>query len=86
MGRYLLGLADEADLMPLVTGHAKLSEVAYCFAIRAHGERRFREACDWYRLAADTSTLSDHATFATYALMDWASTAQGIWRVETTKD
>ncbi len=83
MGRYLLGLASEAEMLALATTHERISEVAYYLGARAQGEKRFRDACEWYRVAAESQEQTSPGTLALYALREWVRTAQGIWKLET---
>lgn len=82
MGRYLIGLKSEQDLLALATTPERLSEVAYYLGARAQGEKRFRDACEWYRVSMETHQNTMTRSLAAYALSEWARTGQGIWKLE----
>lgn len=85
MGRYLLGLASEAEMFALATTPERISEVAYYLGARAQGDRRFRDACEWYRVAAESREQTSPRTLALYTLSEWVGTPQGIWKLEVQK-
>ncbi|HKD19083.1 MAG TPA: hypothetical protein VKG23_14615, partial [Thermoanaerobaculia bacterium] len=51
MGRYLVGLDSDAEMLAASSRPGNRSEMAYCFGVRAQHEGRFSEACEWYRVA-----------------------------------
>jgi hypothetical protein len=53
IGRYLIGELPEAELAKLVTDLPGTCEVPYYFGVRALGEKRLRDAADWYRVAVE---------------------------------
>jgi hypothetical protein len=84
MGRYLVGLASEADMFALLANPERISEVAYYLGARAQGERRFRDACNWYRVAAEALEATSPRALALHTLGEWAGMRQGIWMLEAT--
>jgi hypothetical protein len=80
MGRYLVGLGSEADMFALAA--SSRSEVAYYFGVRAQSEKRFRDACEWYRVAAESREGTSPRSLALYTLGEWAGMRQGIWKLE----
>jgi hypothetical protein len=83
MGRYLVGLATEADMFALAADPRRRSEIAYYLGARAEGEKRFREACEWYRVAAESAEPTSPRALAIYTLAEWAGTGQGLWKLKT---
>lgn len=76
MGRYLLGLAGEQDLLALAQSPRRRCEVAYYAGVRAEAEHRIGDAVDWYRVAMDTGdTMAGEAHWAEYALRRLSRTA-----------
>jgi hypothetical protein len=82
MGRFLVGLASEAELFELARTPQRSCEVAYYAGARAEGAGRFREACEWYRVAAESHASTSPRTLALRALGEWRTTALGIWKLE----
>ena len=80
MGRYLLGLASEDEVMAVATAPQKRSEVAFYLGARAQREKRFRDACDWYRVSVETEEMTSPRMLALHTLGEWSSKGQGIWR------
>jgi tetratricopeptide (TPR) repeat protein len=85
MGRYLVGLATEADMFAVVARHPGRSEVAYYLGARAQRERRFRDACEWYRVASEASEATSPRNLALRQLNEWSELGQGLWRLEAAK-
>jgi hypothetical protein len=82
MGRYLVGLGSEDQMFALAAKSWSRSEVAYYLGARANHEKRFRDACEWYRVAAESGENTSPRSLAMYALGEWAEMRQGIWRLE----
>jgi hypothetical protein len=78
MGRRVMGLAPEADVFALAEKGQPRSEVAYYLAAGAQRERKFPDACEWYRVAAESTDGNSPQTLALYTLSDWSGTGQGI--------
>ena len=53
LGRYLVGLADEATVLKLATGKRQACEVACFIGLKAQAEGRYVDAATWYRLALE---------------------------------
>ena len=62
------------------------SEVAYYLGARAQHEKRVRDACEWYRVAAESGEGTSQRSLAMYMLGDWAGMRQGIWKPEADAD
>ena len=58
------------------------SEVAYYLGARAQHEKRFGDASEWYRVAAESGEGTSQRSLAMYMLGEWAELRQGIWRLE----
>jgi len=54
------------------------SVVSYYLAAGAQRERKFPDACEWYRVAAESTDGNSPQTLALYTLSDWSGTGQGI--------
>ena len=54
IGRYLLGLASEAEVLALATDPRRRCEVAFYLGLRAKAEGRYTDASDWLRVAIET--------------------------------
>jgi hypothetical protein len=59
IGRYLVGLASDADAATIVKNLPASCEVPYYFGVRAQGEKRVRDALDWYRVALECGDRSE---------------------------
>jgi hypothetical protein len=82
MGRYVLGLASEDEMLALASKGAPRSEIAYYAGVRAQHEGRYRDACEWYRVAAESGEVTGPRTLALHALGEWEAMGQGLWRLE----
>jgi tetratricopeptide (TPR) repeat protein len=56
LGRFLVGLEDDASVLRRATGQRKACEVACFVGLKAQAERRYVEAATWYRLALEIGT------------------------------
>jgi hypothetical protein len=81
-GRYLVGLGSEAEMFALAATSSTRSEIAYYLGARAEREKRFRDACEWYRVSAESGEETSPRALALYALRDWYTTGQRIWKLE----
>jgi hypothetical protein len=59
IGRYLLGIASQAEVLALMTHNKAKCEVAYYIGFKAQTERRFIEASNWYRIAIETGLIKN---------------------------
>lgn len=82
LGRYALGLITDADAYALATDVRRRPEIATALGIRADGEGRIRDACEWYRVSVESPWPSGARTIAMTRLRSWAGTRQGVWRIE----
>jgi tetratricopeptide (TPR) repeat protein len=82
MGRYLVGLVSERDMFALAPTSPFRSEIAYYLGVRAQREKRFRDACEWYRVAAESGEGTSPRSLALFTLGEWAGMRQGIWKLE----
>jgi len=79
MGRYLLGLASEAQMLALAKSPDRRCEVAYYLGARAKAERRYEDAAEWFLVAVATGqTLEGEYTWATDELSRWAAARQSL--------
>ncbi len=79
MGRYLVGLATEAEMLGLAKTPDRRCEVAYYLGVRARAEGRYEDASEWFLVAVATGqTLEGEYTWATDQLANWAGTRQSL--------
>ena len=78
LGRYLLRLAPEEEMLALATKPGLMAPVAYVLGIRAQQENRLRDATDWYRVAVESPTLNLMGNLSQFQLGDWTGMRQGI--------
>ncbi len=55
-GLYLLGLETEDHLFESATNAARRCDVAFVLGLKAVGDKRFEEACDWLRVCQKTGS------------------------------
>jgi len=72
IGRYLLGMISEAEVLSLATDGKKRCEVAYYLGVRAQAEGRYEDASDWYRVSIETG-LNNNGEYV------WAFETLAIW-------
>lgn len=72
IGRFLLGDLPEAEVARLVTDEEGTCEVPYYLGVRAEGEKRAREAWEWYEVAVECGRRSEaEYLFAFGELTHW---------------
>ena len=81
-GRYVVGIDDEKEMLKIESDAATKADEAYCFGVRAESEGRFRDACEWYRVAFETPHGSTGRVLAIMRLREWGTRGQGIWAIE----
>ena len=81
MGRYVMGLGSEADMSAVAAKGQTRSEVSYYLAARAQKDEKLPDACDWYRVAAESNDGASPRTLALYVLSDWSTVGLGISKV-----
>ena len=57
IGRFLSGLGTEEEVLALVTDDKSRCEVAYYLGLKAHGDGRYDDASDWYRISVETGLM-----------------------------
>jgi hypothetical protein len=75
MGRHLVGLASEAELLAIVTAPDRLCEVAYYLGLRAAAEGRYAAASDWLRIVHETG-LRNEGEYG------WAASLLNGWKTD----
>jgi len=75
IGRYLLGIASQAEVLALMTHEKAKCEVAYYIGYRAQTEGRSIEASNWYRIAIETGLIRNGE-------YRWAYDQLYLWRGE----
>lgn len=80
MGRYLVGLSGEDEMVALMTAPDRRCEVSYYLGVRALGEGRYRDASDWFRVVTETGlTHEGEYRWAYGRLLEWS---QRGWSLE----
>jgi tetratricopeptide (TPR) repeat protein len=75
IGRYLIGLATEEQILALAIDPKKRCEIAYYIGLRAQGEGRTEDASDWYRVSIETG-LTNNGEYR------WAYTTLNQWNTQ----
>jgi hypothetical protein len=75
MGRYLIGLISEDELLSLASNSKRRCEIPYFLGVRAQAEGRYEDASDWYRVAIETG-LMENGEYR------WAFNVLSSWRYE----
>lgn len=79
IGRYLMDLDSEADVLAVATEPDRLCEVAYYVALRAEAEGRMEDAIAWYRVVLDTGLGREgEYRWALAALASWVAEARSL--------
>jgi hypothetical protein len=74
MGRHLMGLASEAELLAHATTAERRCEIAYYLGVRARAEGRAYDAADWFEAALETrQTREGELIWAAQQLSEWAN-------------
>jgi tetratricopeptide (TPR) repeat protein len=82
LGRYLLGLADEASARALGNDRKRSVEVAYYMGLKADVERRLPDAIAWYRVALETNDPTAYETQLAYQrLGGWRQSGKSLARL-----
>jgi len=86
IGRYLLGLATEDQVLSLASDSRKRCEIAYYFALRAQGEGKYEDASDWYRVAVETGLINNgEYRWAHSTLYKWYAEGKSLARLAQEK-
>jgi len=86
IGRYLLGLASERDVLPLATDAAHRCQIAFFLGWKAHAEGRYEEASDWYRIAVETASHTNWEYNWAYRILKvWNNHAKSLTRLAAQK-
>ncbi len=83
MGRYLLGLETEDQLLALARTSERRTQIAYYVGLEAESEGRISDAIDWYRVVLATGDYKKYEySFAYLALEAWSDTKYTVDRLE----
>jgi tetratricopeptide (TPR) repeat protein len=82
IGRFLLGLATEREVLAVATDPRRRCEVAFYIGLRAKGEGRYADASDWFRVAIETGQerVAEY-TFAYNTITDWQAEGKSLSRL-----
>ena len=87
MGRYLLGLATQDELLFHAKTAKRRCEIAYYLGVKAEADGRFEEASDWYRVAVETGRKTDGEFHWAHAdLASWRKKGKGLSRLATEQE
>jgi hypothetical protein len=75
IGRYLIGLVTEEQILALAIDPKKRCEIAYYIGLRAQGEGRTEDASDWYRVSIETGLINNGE-------YRWAYTTLNRWNTQ----
>jgi tetratricopeptide (TPR) repeat protein len=86
IGRFLLGLATEDEVLAQATDANRRCEVAFFIGLKAQAEGRYRDASDWYRVTVETS-VSNYVEYrwAYHTLYTWLGPYKSLSRLDTEK-
>lgn len=59
MGKYLVGMVDEAALADIPLARKEMTEVAYYLGLKAQADGRYADAAEWYRVCAEPGSEND---------------------------
>jgi len=82
IGRYLLGLATDSEVLTLATDARKRCESAYYLGWRAQTEGRYEDASDWYRVTIEVGEEKFFEyRWAYQTLYRWEGEGKGLARL-----
>lgn len=83
MGRYLVGLKSEDQLLELAQTAERKAQIAYYVGLKAESEGRISDAIEWYRVVLGTGEVKKYEySFAFHALEKWVNTGYTLARLE----
>lgn len=71
LGRFLLGLATEQEVLSLATDPVKRCQIAFYIGLRAKTEGRYVDASDWLRVAVETGQNNNEEYNQAYHDLHW---------------
>jgi len=84
MGRYLLGLAPESDMLNIAKDPKMRGDVCYYLGLKAESEGRMQDASEWYRISVDTEEARSHGAILSQATISgWP--LLGFWSINQAK-
>ena len=73
IGKYLMDLVDESEVLGLITNKKTMSECGYYLGLKHHSIGDYEEALDWYRTAAESESAGDwETTWAIRVTSNWS--------------
>jgi hypothetical protein len=83
-GRYLLGLAEERDVLSAATSPKAQCELFYFIGYKAQCEGRIRKAADWFWLSHATGLMNNgEARWSYNQLYNWKNESRTLARLGT---
>jgi len=83
MGRHLVGLASESELLALATTPERRCEIAYYLGVRARAEGRPYDAADWFEVSLETRQMREgELIWSAQQLSAWANQGKTLGVLE----
>jgi tetratricopeptide (TPR) repeat protein len=84
IGRYLVGLADENEVLSEAQSTQQRCEVSYYLGLRAQSEGRLKDASDWYRISIESGMQNmGEYRWAYNQLYLWEGEGKSLERIAT---
>ena len=86
LGRYLMGLTSETDLLKETTSPSTIASTAYYMGIKAKNEGRYIDASDWFRLGIERgSSKEPEHKWCRDALVRWRQNEHNLDYIAASK-
>jgi hypothetical protein len=86
IGKFLMGLASEKDVLATATDTRKRCEVAYYIGLKAQKDGRYQDASDWFRISVETGLMNVGEYRWSYdALYRWYKRGETMERIAAEK-
>jgi hypothetical protein len=84
IGRFLMGLATEKDVLATATDTRKRCEVSHYIGLKALKEGRYQDASDWFRISVETGLMNVGEYRWSYdTLYNWYRTGKTLERIRS---
>lgn len=84
MGRYLMGLSTDEDMLKIAADPQRRSDICYLFGLKAESEARIKDASVWYVISMETGTPSSFGSgLSRVTISSWPML--GFWAVNLPK-
>jgi hypothetical protein len=86
LGRFLMGLSTEKEISTYAKDAKSRCEIAYYIGLKAQGEYRYADACDWYRVCVETGLVNNgEYRWAFNTLAAWHAQGKSLARLAAEK-